>query len=81
MLRDKKLYQVAGSEYILIAEDSRAFAGKAVYGNSHVKLIHRFYGEIESGGSDYIHPEEGVPSMLMIDAIRESSESGRALLF
>jgi predicted dehydrogenase len=80
ILRDKKLL-LRGKEDRVLASDSASFVGKSVYGDSHVKLIDRFYQALEAGGGWYIHPEEGVPSLLMIDAIRESSRTGKTVYF
>jgi predicted dehydrogenase len=84
ILRDKKLLLRGtapedGGE--ILASDSVSFVGKSVYGNSHGKLIGKFYQAIEAGGGWYIHPQEGVPSLLMIDAIRESSRTGKTIRF
>jgi predicted dehydrogenase len=81
LLRDRKLLQLKGEDQKLIASDSSAFAGKQVYGNSHVKLVGQFYQVLETGGGFYIHPEEGLPSLKMIDAIRESSRTGKPVYF
>ena len=81
ILRDKKLIKRKDGEEEVIAEDSKAFAGKQVYGSSHVKLIERFYQAVKTGSDDYIHPEEGIPSLKMIDAILESSKSGKTIKF
>ncbi|MDR2618279.1 MAG: Gfo/Idh/MocA family oxidoreductase [Treponema sp.] len=81
VIRDKQLFRIDGETRELLASDSGAFAGKQVYGNSHVKLIEKFYHELESGGGDYIHPEEGLPSLRIIDAVRESSKTGKTVCF
>jgi predicted dehydrogenase len=80
-IRNKKLFRVNGDEQELLASDSAGFSGKAVYGNSHVQLIGKFYQALEAGEGWYIHPEEGVPSIKMIDAIRESSKTGKTVYF
>jgi predicted dehydrogenase len=79
LLRDKKLFRLRGGEHELLAADTAAFAGKAVYGNSHVRLIDAFYRVLETGGGWYIRPAEGVPSLKIIDAIRQSSETGKTV--
>jgi predicted dehydrogenase len=79
LLRDKKLFRLRDSEYELLAADEAEFAGKAVYGNSHVKLIDIFYRALEAGGGWYIHPAEGLPSLQIIDAIRESARTGNTV--
>jgi predicted dehydrogenase len=79
VIKNRTLYRIREDEQEELASDSSAFAGKQVYGNSHVKLIHIFYQVLEKGGGWYIHPEEGLPSMKMIDAIRESSNTGKTV--
>jgi predicted dehydrogenase len=81
ILRDKKLFKIIDGAEELLAVDSGEFAGKKVYGSSHIKVIDKFYRAIETGNDDYIHPEEGLPSLRIIDAIRESSKSGKPVLF
>jgi predicted dehydrogenase len=84
LLRDKKLFRLGAGELgtgesELLAADDAEFSGKAVYGNSHVKLIDAFYRALEAGGGWYIHPEEGLPSIKIIDAIRESAGTGKTV--
>jgi predicted dehydrogenase len=79
LLRDKKLFRLRGKEQELLAADDAEFSGKAVYGNSHVKLIDTFYRAVEAGGGWYIHPGEGLPSLRIIDAIRESAGTGKTV--
>ena len=81
VLRDRKLFRIMNGSEELIITDSADFAGKQVYGSSHVRLIEKFYRALETNGSDYIHPEEGMPSLRMIDAIRESSKTGKMVYF
>ncbi|MDR0670556.1 MAG: Gfo/Idh/MocA family oxidoreductase [Treponema sp.] len=79
LIRDKKLFRLRDTGHELLAADDAEFAGKAVYGNSHIKLIDLFYRAVESGGGWYIHPEEGLPSIRIIDAIRESARTGKTV--
>jgi len=81
LLRDRTLYRLRGDDAEVVAADSGAFAGKQVYGNSHVALIEAFYQAVEAGEGWYIHPEEGLPSLRMIDGIRESSRTGQTVFF
>ena len=81
VLREKNLFKVKDGEQELLVSDSRSFAGKQVYGSGHIKLIDRFYQALEGNDVPYIHPEEGMPSLKMIDAIRKSSETGEAVYF
>jgi predicted dehydrogenase len=80
-IRYQTLYRrIEGEESILARDDSPA-AGKNVYGNSHQKLIGQFYRAIETGRDEYIHPQDALPVTRLIDAIRQSSESGTAVVF
>jgi predicted dehydrogenase len=79
IIKNRTLYRVQENRQEELASDSSDFAGKQVYGNSHVKLINTFYQVLEKGGGWYIHPEEGLPSMRMIDAVRESSGTGKTV--
>jgi predicted dehydrogenase len=81
ILRDRKLFRINGEEQELIASDDGTFAGKQVYGNGHAKLIDQFYNVLETGNGTYIHPDEGMPSLTMIDGIRDSSGSGKTVHF
>lgn len=79
LIRDGRLYDIGRPEHTLLAEDDTARAGKAVYGNSHQKLIDRFYRVLESGGGDYIPAAQGVVSVAMIEAIRQSAMTGQTI--
>jgi predicted dehydrogenase len=81
LLRDNKLFKIKDGAEELLAADSGEYAGKKVYGSSHVRLIERFYEAVEKGSDDYIHPEEGLPSLGIIDAIRESGKTGKTVWF
>lgn len=81
LINNKKLYRIHNGEREILAEDSATFSGKAVYGDSHTALIARFYRALEMNSNDYIHPEEGIPSLKIIDAIRESSKTGKTIQF
>ena len=55
--------------------------GKAVYGNSHQKLIAQFYDVLATGEGEYIHPQDALPVTRLIDAVRERSETGTTVRF
>ncbi|MDR1901147.1 MAG: Gfo/Idh/MocA family oxidoreductase [Treponema sp.] len=80
-IRYQTLYQrIEGEESILVRDRSPS-AGKSVYGNSHQKLIAQFYHVLETGQGEYIHPQDALPVTWLIDAIRQSSESGKTVVF
>ena len=80
-ITDKKLFRFMDGKEEILAADNSDFMGKQVYGSGHGRLIAKFYRALETGGDDYIHPEEGMPSLRMIDAIRESSKTGKTVYF
>lgn len=57
-----------------IAEDTKLSGSKFYYGASHVKLINHFYDSIIQNTHEYVHVKDAIPSIIMIDAIRKSSE-------
>jgi predicted dehydrogenase len=81
LLRNNKLFKTNDGAEELLTSDSGEYAGKKVYGSSHVRLIERFYEAVEKGSGDYIHPEEVLPSLKIIDAIHESSKTGETVRF
>lgn len=62
-----------------LVEDEKLTGTKFYYGASHGKLIDRFYREIETDGQDYIHVADAVMSIRLIDAIRQSGQSGETV--
>lgn len=76
-IRDQSLYRWEDGHQVLLVQDDTATAGKACYGNSHQKLIDRFYRTLAGEASGYIPAAEGVVSVRMIEAILESSRTGR----
>ncbi|GHV54195.1 oxidoreductase [Spirochaetia bacterium] len=82
-IRNQTLYRRdQGGETILARDDVPALAvGKAVYGNSHQKLIAQFYQVLQTGSGDYIRPQDALMVTRFIDAVRESSETGKTIRF
>jgi len=81
VLQDRTLFIVKDGKQELLAADSAGYMGKQVYGSGHAKLIDQFYQALEGKEVPYIHPEEGLPSLRMIDGIRKSSETGETVYF
>ena len=79
LMSDDKLFIVNSGKQELLAVNTGEYAGKQVYGSSHAVLIERFYDALEGKDSAYIHAEEGLASLRLIDAIRRSSESGKTV--
>jgi predicted dehydrogenase len=80
-IRYQSLLLREGGEEKILARDGASGPGKAVYGNSHEKLISQFYRVLESGEGDYIHPSDALPVTWLIEAIRESSLTGKAVAY
>jgi predicted dehydrogenase len=76
-----RLYRINSGEPVLLAEDAAPSTGKAYYGSSHSKIIAEFYRVLETGMGTYVTPQEALVSMRMIDAVRESSRSGKNVVF
>lgn len=71
------LYRVAqdGSREEL-CEDARLPGTKFYYGDSHAKLIGKFYKALEDGTDDYIHVRDAEMSIRLIDAVQEAGRTG-----
>ncbi|WML54938.1 Gfo/Idh/MocA family oxidoreductase [Neobacillus sp. PS3-12] len=54
--------------------DKKVLGTKFYYGASHAKLINLFYSCISNNTQNYVHVEDALTSIKMIDAIRRSSE-------
>ena len=80
IIKDSKLYRHIDGELIEIAEDERLSGSKHYYGASHGKLIDKYYECLLNNTKDYIHIEDAIPSIRMIDLIRYSSECGKKIL-
>ena len=80
-IKDSKLYRHIDGELIEIAEDERLSGAKHYYGASHGKLINRYYESLLNNTKDYIHIEDAIPSIRMIDSIRYSSQCGKTILW
>lgn len=64
-----------------LIEDTKLPGAKFYYGASHEKLIHHFYQALENQSDDYIHVQDALPSIRLIDQIRASSECHQTLTF
>jgi predicted dehydrogenase len=82
-IRNQCLYRRDPEGETLLASDDvpASTVGKAVYGNSHQKLIAQFYDVLATGEGEYIHPQDALPVTRFIDAVRESSETGKTIRF
>lgn len=79
-IKDSILTKVNESgKKVEIIEDTKLPGSKFYYGASHTKCINHFYTCIENNTQDYIHAKDALPSINMIDIIRESSENKKEL--
>ncbi len=62
-----------------IIEDTKLSGTKFYYGASHIKIIDTFYSCIRNNTQDYVHVEDTLPSIEIIDAIRKSSELNKSI--
>ncbi|MBV7509183.1 Gfo/Idh/MocA family oxidoreductase [Bacillus sp. sid0103] len=63
-----------------LMEDAKLPGTKFYYGASHVKLINQFYDCIVNNTENYVHVQEALTSIKMIDAIRHSSETRQKII-
>ena len=61
-----------GSKKEEIVEDDKLEGTKFYYGASHEKLINKFYECLITDSQDYIHVEDAIPSMKIIEEIRKN---------
>ena len=71
------VFDEEGYEGELIVEDEVFPGSKSYYGLGHKNCIDSFYKSIIDGTEDYIHVEEALPSMGMIELLKKSTETGQ----
>ncbi|OEK60132.1 lipopolysaccharide biosynthesis protein [Staphylococcus equorum] len=64
-----------------VIEDAKAPKTKSYYGPSHGKLINQFYDCLHNDTQNYVHAQDALASIAMIDAIQMSSESKQTVTF
>lgn len=81
LIVDGALFQILpdGSREALCRDESLA-GEKFYYGSSHDRAIGQFYEALEADSQDYLHVRDALMSIRLIDAIQESSRSGRAVV-
>lgn len=80
MMKENQLFSIDVDGNIeSLAQDAQSNHTKSYYGPSHATLIQHFYDAIENDTHDYVTVEEALPSMLMIDAMKKSSNEIRTI--
>lgn len=76
-IEDDRLCRIVGADREILCENAKMPGEKFYFGASHGKLIQAFYHALETGSEDYIHVHDAMMSIRLIDAIQESSRTGR----
>lgn len=63
----------------IVCQDLTLEGEKSYYGASHSSLIQHFYDAIEQDTDEYVSVQDALPSMLMIDAMKKSSNMKRTV--
>jgi len=63
-----------------LCQDATLPGTKFYYGASHRKLIGQFFKALEEDSPNYLHAHEALMSIRLIDAIQESSRTGKSIL-
>ncbi len=71
------LFDEEGYEGELIVEDETFPGSKSYYGLGHKHCIQSFYRAIQEDTDDYIHLKDALPSMQMIELLKQSSATER----
>lgn len=80
VIKENKLFKFDKDGNVTkLAEDEKVQGTKFYYGASHATAIQRFYDAVENDTDDYISVADALPSMLMIDAMKQSSRSNQSL--
>ncbi len=69
------------NEKTLLIKDRRLPGSKTYYGSSHVELIRDFYNRLDGKEGSWVTISEEGQVILLIEAIRRSSQEGRTLLW
>ncbi len=80
IIQDDRLYQATAQGKELLAENQKMDGEKFYYGSSHAKLIELFYEDLEQGTCRYPKAADGIASLEIIEAIRQSSQQGKKIL-
>ncbi|MGO4937094.1 Gfo/Idh/MocA family protein [Fundicoccus sp. Sow4_H7] len=80
LINNSLMKRVGDEMSVVIAQDVLMEGSKSYYGASHGVLIQAFYDAIIHDTDDYVHVSDALPSMLMIDGMKRSSNENRKIL-
>ncbi|MGL6105509.1 Gfo/Idh/MocA family protein [Romboutsia sp.] len=78
-IKDSKLYKMLDGEKVEIIEDDKLSGTKHYYGASHFDLIDNYYNCLINDTKNYVHIEDAINSIKIIDAIRVSSKQDKII--
>lgn len=78
-IKDHQLFDTTDKGKVCLVQDKVSIESKSYYGPSHQEAIEAFYRAIIHGENDYITVEDALPSMIMIDLMKQSSETGKRI--
>jgi len=79
-IRNEVLYKTTPQEgEVQLAADVKLGDDKFYYGEGHSKLINHFYKCIVENRSDYIHAQDALMSLILIDSIIKSSAENKQI--
>lgn len=73
LIEDDRLYRISDGNREILCENAKMPGEKFYFGASHDKLIRRFYRALEENTDDYIHVQDAVMSIRLIDTIQRSN--------
>lgn len=74
LIKNNQLFVIGeNGDFEFLARDLQRADTKSYYGPSHGSIVQHFYQAVEHDTDDYVSVEEALPSMLMIDAMKEST--------
>lgn len=78
-IKDYQLYETTETKKECIAEDKTSMETKSYYGPGHQEAIERFYQALLEQTEDYITVKDTLPTMLMLDLMKQSSDTGKRI--
>ncbi len=78
-IKDYQLFESTEDGKVCIVEDKASTESKSYYGPSHQEAIEAFYEAVIHGTKDYITVADALPSMMMIDLMKQSSKTGKRI--